>query len=275
MKTKVLFASSLKPACDTRTEKILRSFDDYDCFFCGVGSGQTLKHITAWEYSRSLIFRVKLLLKFFVVARKIKPEVIVVNSLEFVPVLKMLKNKIGFKVIYDMQEDYVKNITHHNGFKGLKRKIGVAYVKKLTTQLLKLVEGVIYAEKVYQQDLVVPSVTIENKSISNAKRIKQLSNPVRLVFTGTLTKECGIYLALDWLDRLEEIGEYELTMIGHTPLPEDHKRLKGIDKSNFIYKGSLSPIPHQDLVDEMVCSDFGLICYEISPSKKGKMPTKL
>ncbi len=275
MKTKVLFASSLKPACDTRTEKLLQSFNGYDCFFCGVRNSQILSQSTTWKYSRSLIFRIQLVIKFFVLVNKIKPQVIVINSLEFVPVLKLLKYKLGFKLIYDMQEDYVKNITYHNGFKGLKRIIGIAYVQSLTNQLFKFVDGVIYAETVYQQEVAVPSLVLENKSILKVRRNKESSNPIRLLFTGTLTKECGVYQALEWLSKLEKIGAYELIMIGHTPLVEDHKRLREIRKENFTYKGSLSPIAHQDLVDEMVSSDFGLICYESSPSKKGKMPTKL
>lgn len=275
MKTKVLFASSLKPARDTRTEKLLLSFGDSDCYFCGVDNGDELGQSNTWEYSRSLIHRFKMLIKFVRFVKDIKPEVVTINSLEFVPVLRSLKSKVGFKLVYDMQEDYVKNITHHSGFRGVKRTITLGQAKRLTSKLIGIVDGVIYAEKVYQKELKVPTVVMENKSIIGDKRQKELSNPIRLVFTGTLTKECGVYKALDWLSELNKIGQFELIMIGHTPLEEDHERLKQINLTSFHYKGSLTPLPHKFLVKEMLDSDFGLICYEVSPSKEGKMPTKL
>lgn len=275
MKTKVLFASSLKPARDTRTEKLSLSFGDYDCYFCGVDNGDELSQSNTWEYSRSLTHRFKILIKFVRFVKEIKPDVVIVNSLEFVPVLKSLKVKQGFKLLYDMQEDYVKNITHHSGFRGLKRTIALAQAKRMTAKLIGIVDGVIYAENCYDQKLKSPSIVMENKSIIVHKRQKELSNPIRLVFTGTLTKECGVYKALDWLTELNKIGQFELTMIGHTPLEEDHERLKQISMTNFHYKGCLTPLPHQKLVKEMLNSDFGLICYEVSPAKKSKKPTKL
>ena len=65
----------------------------------------------------------------------------------------------------------------------------------------------------------------------------------------------------EWYKKIRQITNCQLTIIGHTPEPHIHNKLKTISSQNsdIIYLGSSSPIPHFLIAQEISSADFGLV----------------
>ena len=285
-KHKILFAWSLKPAFDIRVEKLYQSFQNdstYECSFCGVHSetnNENLKKYT-WNYKRSLLFRLIINIKYFLLLLKTRPNIILINTNDIALISIFYKNIFSCKLIYDVQENFVNNITYQNIYIGIRKKLYI-FILHLSNKLLaKYCTGFILAESCYADELnfikTKPNIVLQNKFlVRNAmKRKKEKSTPLQLLFSGTISQTSGIEYALLYLRKLNQLLPCELTIIGHTPDLTLHEKLKTLQNKTIKYKGSSSPIPYIQIEQARSQADFGLICYEITPANTNKIPTKL
>ena len=284
-KHKILFASSLKPAFDIRSEKLYQSFKNdstYDCYFCGVVSKTTDKNLNThtWKYGRGLIFRLMINFSYFFLLLKIKPRTIILNNNDLQLLSIYYKLIFGAKVIYDVQENLVYNITYQNIYSGWKKQFYLLLTNLSNNSLGRFCNGFILAEKCYEEELPFikkkPYLILENKFLPpRIEKNKNNSSILQLLFSGTITETSGIQNALIYLRELNKIRSCQLTIIGHTPDKNLHKKLKSISDTTVIYQGSTSPIPHNLINQAISKADFGLICYVITDANKNKIPTKI
>lgn len=289
-KHKILFASSLKPAFDIRTQKLYMSFKDsnnYECFFCGVKYHDLPKHLKnqtlSWKYGRGLFFRLLISLKFFFFLIKSKPDTIVINNIDLQFVTIFYKLLSGCKIIYDVQENLALNILNQKVYHGFKKKLFTFLTNASNKRIAKYCSGFILAEKCYEQELLFindkPFIILENKTLPpiTSRNNNHSKYKLKLLFSGTIGETSGIERALSWYKEIRLITNCQLTIIGHTPELHIHNKLKTLSSQNsdIFYLGSPSPIPHFLINKEISSADFGLICYTINTSNKNKVPTKL
>ena len=284
-KHKILFASSLKPAFDTRTEKLFLSFINkkkYECHFCGVKSTGH-KNIHSWKYNRGLLFRLWINLRFFYLLILIKPQTIIINNTDLAHLSIIYQSFNKTQLIFDIQENQINNIIYQQVYTGLKKSLLLLLTNLTNSSLKKHCSGFILAEKCYKEELTFiknkPFLILENKAhpCLKPRRNQQTSVPLQLLFSGTISLTSGVLNATNWLKEINNIVPCSLTIIGHSPNKQLHKQLTtdAATDQNITYLGSLSPIPHFEIEKEIAKADFGLICYELTTANKNKTPTKL
>tara|TARA_B100000809_G_scaffold230532_1_gene245036 strand:- start:3159 stop:4238 length:1080 start_codon:yes stop_codon:yes gene_type:complete len=285
-KHKILFASSLKPTFDIRTEKLYQSFcndSSYTCHFCGVHSQNNKKKLNthSWKYNRGLWFRLIINIKYLLLLLRIRPQTIILNNNDLALVSIFYKVLFSTKIIYDVQENLVRNIAYQNVYTGFRKKLYILLIKITNKSLAQYCTGFLLAEKCYADELLFIKkknyLILENKFLpQKIKRDKQsLTSPIQLLFSGTITRTSGIENALVYLDKLNKITPCHLTIIGHTPDKILHNKLKLLTHPYILYKGETSPLSYHRINEAIIQSDFGLICYEITEANKNKIPTKI
>ncbi|WP_164675209.1 glycosyltransferase [Anditalea andensis] len=212
------------------------------------------------------------------------PDLVIVTTYELLPAAVWAKKRLGFKLIYDVQENYALNILDHNT---LPFGMGYAYAKLV--QLIEkrtapYVDHFLLAEESYKDELpfIGKHTVLQNKFSGNINPVK----PYRLdkvkifhfVISGTLTPSYGSHEAMHWFaEILNRYPGSKLTIIGHVPLNTYKNKLEKIGSKNHAFKLHLSstPIAHQEILRVLKSADIVLLPYLQKSSIKYKIPTKL
>jgi hypothetical protein len=116
---KVVFASMLKPVDDVRTyhklAKSLLSTGKYEIFIIGFPSKQPvidpdIKFLPLPLFKRLSPVRLLLHQRIAKMIANLKPDLVIVNTHELLPAAVRLKRQTGFKLIYDVRENYSENL---------------------------------------------------------------------------------------------------------------------------------------------------------------------
>jgi glycosyltransferase involved in cell wall biosynthesis len=187
-------------------------------------------------------------------------------------------------VIYDIQENYYRNIIHTNVYPAyvkyplaffirLKERLGTAFIDKY-----------FLAEKIYYEQLSFTkdkAIILENKAVvpANIQHIRPVNRRItKFIYSGTIAEHYGIFDAIEFMKHIHKrYQNVELKIIGYAP---DHriysKLLSYIEGINYIYiTGGNSLVPHDQILKAMILSDFCLLPYQNSKSTEGRIPTKL
>lgn len=284
-KHKILFASSLKPAFDIRTEKLFLSFQDenkYVCHFCGVKS-KGHHNIHSWKYNRGLFFRIWINLRFIFLLIRLRPQTIFLNNTDLQSVAIIYKSISSTQLIFDFQENQINNISYQKIYSGLKKKLLLFYTHLVYKSLNKHCSGFILAENCYKEQLSFirkkPFIILENRTLPTQyqRTQKEVHPPIQLLLSGTISITSGVLNAINWCNEINKISSCELMITGHCPDKNLHLELisKSQQNTKINYQGSLTPINHRLIEKAISISDFGLICYELTEANKDKTPTKL
>lgn len=293
-KHKLVIASVLKPVDDTRMyEKFALSLDQtnkYDINIIGfyVKKLPHAKNITFHRLFRferldpSRLFAPWLSLKRYI---KLKPELIIINTHELLLVTQLYKIIFGCKVIYDVRENYYRNVLYTDSFPKLIKPILATYIriKEYTSRLL--VDHYFLAEKHYEKEFSFTkgkSTVIQNKYKLLPAVDLPLAPPsgpeIRLVFTGTLAESTGVFEAIAIATKLHAADpSIRLDIIGRCAKKSTYQRLmRTIENKDFIHlKGGLELVSHEDILYAIKEADFGIIFYPANRSTLNTMPTKL
>jgi hypothetical protein len=283
----VVIASVLKPVDDTRMfEKIglTLASNGHDVHVIGVGEAQSnaVKIHSLGKFSRLSLRR---LAAPFIVLRKviaIKPHFFIITTHELLWVSLMAKILTGCKVVYDVQENYYRNILHTKVFAGIARPLIAGYVRLKEKLSSPFIEHFILAEKSYERELSFLRnrfTIVENK----VKRLhadirKQSRGKNRLLFSGTLAESTGVFIAIDVAKALHEIDStIELTIIGFASQQETLNKIREVIRDfPFMHlTGGSELVPHEVIMQSIMNADLGFICYPPNPSTSGSTPTKL
>lgn len=291
-KTKLVIASILKPVDDTRMyEKFglsLSQTNKYDINIIGFCSKNNpdATNITfhpLFNFKRLSVARLIAPFKCFRAIIKVKPKILIVNTHELLLVAFLYKILFGTKLIYDVRENYFRNILHTTAFTKLVRPLIAGYVRLKEYASTLFVDQYILAEKAYQDELRFvknKSVIIENKyrPSSNKEYGIRATDKLKLLFTGTIAESTGIFEAINIAKALHQIDPtIELNILGYCAKKETyHKLIAATEPYAFIHlKGGDYLVPHDVIISAIHQADFGIIYYPNNPSTVSSTPTKL
>ena len=272
-KTKVVIASVLKPIDDTRMfEKFglsMAKTSKYAINIIGFASKNVRSHEgiqfhTLGNFPRLSWARYFASWKVYRQYLKVKPNIIIVNTHELLMVTVFFKIIFGAKIVYDIRENYLKNIKYTNTFPPILRPFISAWVRFKEVITKPFFNRFILAERVYRKQLgFLPSsaVVIENKykALQPSKEVQRplLPDTIDLVYTGN-----GAFEAIDIAKRLHALNPaIRLRLVGYCALKNDLKDLQdAIKEESFIdLIGGDYLVPHEQIVEEIANADFGFV----------------
>ena len=289
----IAIVSVLKPVDDTRNyEKFARSIGNtnkYDINIIGfstknIPSNLNITFHPIFNFKRDSIKRLIAPIHIFRKLLKLKPELIIVTSSELLIVIVLNKILFGTKIIYDIQENYYRNIIYTNAYPALLKYPIALVVRTIELVSSLFIDQFILAEKVYLSQMKYLSKkaeVIENKALipSHLKIIKQEDNEnMVFVYSGTIAAHYGIFDAIDFIKNLKAtINHIQFIIIGYAAKEKTYKKLqKAVHDLSYIkIIGGNRLVPHSQILTEMKRASFCLLPYQANKSTEGRIPTKL
>ncbi|MDR7130249.1 glycosyltransferase involved in cell wall biosynthesis [Algoriphagus sp. 4150] len=287
----VLIASSLKPAKDTRAwGKLglsLRETGLYGLSFMGFSHFKEEKEAETHLYSslsdsNSSWARIASQIKFLKILLKVRPKILICCTYEYLPIASFFKRFLAYKLVYDVQENYVKNLELNPGLSSAKKANITRLIRRI--ERVKGVDLFLLAERCYAEEMPdkTPFLILENKHAGEIKQVSPVRFPHKSGYTflisGTLTPAFGTLEAIGWFKEiLKEYPESLLKIIGHCPLQGFHSQLLEACKNTtqIRLKSAVLPIPHEEIIREYSDVDFAILPYQNRETIQNKMPTKL
>lgn len=277
-KTKVVIASVLKPIDDTRMfEKFglsMAKTNKYAINIIGFASKNVRSHEGVHFYSLGNFPRLSwsrfwASWKVYRIYLKVKPHIIIANTHELLIVTVLYKIFYGAKIVYDIRENYLKNIRHTAVFPVVFRPFIASWVRFKELLTKPFFDQFLLAERVYRIQLgFLPStaVVIENKyqSVTPASLSSrpQFPDTLDLVYTGTIARDNGAFEAIAIAKALHQIdSSVRLKIVGYCAIKDDLRDLQeAIQEEDFIELiGGDYLVPHPQIVEEIANADFGFV----------------
>ncbi len=289
--TPVLIASSLKPVKDTRAwGKLglsLHKTGIFQVYFMGFSQNpeencKDGNFYSSFSSQNSISKRVLSQVNFTRTLFKLRPKTLVVCTYEYLPLATFFKRYLGYKLIYDVQENYVKNLELNPTLSSpTRRKTGylISLMESMANIDLHLLAEKCYVEEMPEKS---PFLILENKFEGEITPISPFrvghKNGYSFLISGTLTPAFGTLEAIAWFrEILRKFPASELKIIGHCPLTDFQFTLqKAVENTPQIQlQSSNFPVPHEQIIAAYQTVDFALLAYQNRVAIKDKMPTKL
>lgn len=217
---------------------------------------------------------------------KLKPELIIINTHELLIVTLLYKIIFGVKIIYDVQENYYRNLLYTDSFPKLLRPLLAGYVRLKEYISRPFIDHYFLAEKNYENEFSFSkrkSTIIENKYKpllpENPPQLSpSSSHEIRLIFTGTIAESTGVFEAIKIAIELhKKKPEIRLKIVGYCAKASTYRRLlKAIENRPFIeLNGGRHLVSYKEILTAIAGADFGIIYYPTNRSTMNTMPTKL
>jgi len=290
-KRRIVIASLLKPIDDTRMfEKMgvtLSETGDYEVFITGYPSSvkpvyPNIHFFALTSFKRISLGRLWAPLRIAQFIYQVKPDILMVNTHDLLIIGILNRIFFGTRIIYDIQENYFRNILYSEGFPKLLRPILASWVRVKEKVTAPFFHWFLLAEKGYENEFKFFKnryTIIENKAIiSPGHKISARSGYSQLLFSGTLAESTGVFEAIQLAVQLHHLNpSVRLNIIGYCSKVEVLNRIKLVikDHSFVTLVGGDQLVPHQEIVNCIIKSDFGIISYPNSPHTENSIPTKL
>ncbi|WP_425639096.1 hypothetical protein ACPUEN_05410 [Algoriphagus yeomjeoni] len=240
------------------------------------------KYYTSLSNSSSLWGRLFLQLTFIRVLSQVRPKILICCTYEYLPVAVFFKGILGYKLVYDVQENYVRNLDLNPDLSSDKKQKAARLIRGMES--IKGVDLFLLAEKCYQDEMPdkSPFLILENKYAGEIKRVSSIiltkKEGYNFLISGTLTPAFGTLDAIYWFKEiLKESPKSSLKIIGHCTLPSFQIELEKACKNTTQIQLNASdlPVPHEEIIAEYSSVDFALLPYQNREAIKDKIPTKL
>ncbi|MFM8738751.1 MAG: hypothetical protein ACKOC0_00945 [Cytophagales bacterium] len=290
-KRRIVIASVLKPVDDTRAfEKMAQTLvnQNFEVFLIGQPSQNATSTNPSIHFLQlAKIHRISFARWFtpLVVGRKIyqvKPELLIVNTHELLIVAIVYRLLFGAKILYDIQENYAQNILSTEAFPRVIRLPLAAWVKLKERCASHWFHHFLLAEKSYENELgfIGKKYSVVENKVALPRGFRRLPTPSKrkLIFTGTLAENTGVFQAIELAKKLHAIDTItELELLGFCAQRSTLQRIQSaIQGCTFItLKGGENLVPHREIFEAISTANFGIISYPIRPYLQHKMPTKL
>lgn len=291
-KRRIVLASVLKPVNDPRMyEKMGQSLaHHYEVHIIGTKAvfhtedGSIFFHPLS-TYTRLSIDRIlapaKILRKIF----HLKPSLVIVCTHELLWMVLIAKFFLRCKVIYDIRENYFRNILYTNAFPPVLRVFIALYVRMKEWITAPFINVFFLAEVGYGGELGF----VGNKKIILENKVKKIHLPpvekwnmedhgIHLLFSGTLAPTTGVFIAIDLAAKLHAHDpDIKLHIVGFSPMQAVRKQINNLirDKTFIHFQESHEPIPHVEILYAVQRADIGIIAYPPNLSTTNTVPTKL
>ena len=291
-KKKVVIASVLKPVSEPRAfgrfALSLRETNKYHLNIIGFclkinTIPEGIHFVCIFNRKRTHVLRLMAPLKFLKELVRYRPALVIVTTYELLPAAVLAKTWLKYRLIYDMQENYSKNIRSNKSlFPGL-RNLASWFVNGIEKISHPFVDHHFFAERSYGFEFpYIKNFTIlENKfggEITD-RGIKAIdTDRINFIISGTITPVYGIEKAIGWfLELLKERPGLSLTVLGHVPISSFKNKIqkKVSAYSQIKLHIAETPIPHPVLLEEIKKADIVLMPYKNIDSIRDKIPAKL
>lgn len=209
---------------------------------------------------------------------KLNPELFIITTHELLLIAIIGKWIKGWKIIYDIQENYALNIQKLNTHP--LKTVAASYVRLKERLTSLFIDHFWLAEACYEKELPFLKkstyTVLENKA--KATMLNRKESKHTLLFTGTISEYSGVQHALTVYYKLKEItSDISLHIVGQVHDQKLWQSLKAQAHSDLSIKLTLSEdtIPHTVILEAIHESGFGIIGYTENEVNKDKIPTKL
>jgi glycosyltransferase involved in cell wall biosynthesis len=291
-KRKIVIVSVLKPVDDTRMfEKMGQTLADtgrYDVHIVGFPGTTTAEYPgiafhPSHDFKRISLERVRVPFRVLRILLALSPDVIIVTTHELLLAAIIVRIFRKTTVVYDVRENYLRNILFLPTFPALIRPVLALWVRAWEKLLTLFVRRIIASEEGYLSELRFirrKAVVIQNKvkRIAIQPRSGQSRRGCALLLSGTLAESTGVFTAIHVAGLLHEHDPtVHLTIIGYCAHAETLRRIRAaIEGCDYIsLVGGDRLIPHDAIMEAIARADFGFIAYPPNPSTRNTIPTKL
>jgi hypothetical protein len=295
-KINVVFASLLKPVDEPRMYyKLARSLaktTKYSINIIGFRSKNLpddpeVNFIPLFTFSRISLQRLLAPLRLWRKLLQLRPQLLVINTPELLPVSVAYKIFFGAQLIYDVQENHYRNIIWSHATPSFGRRLQATLTRGLERITNRMIVHYILAERCYINECSFIKdeqqyTLLENKAIrpdgSPGWHLPAEGENLRILFAGTINHSYGI---LDTLPLLEAISALhpalEYTICGHCPNPALEQELQELARQRPWMRLLISPdpLPHPFILEQLRRTHFSLLAYRVNPSNEGCIPTRL
>ena len=290
-KVPVLIASTLKPVKDVRAfGKLGLSIGEtntYSLFIIGFSAKRPtsepgFRFFSSMSHFELRLDRMLAQFRFAVRLFQIKPKLVISCTYEYLPLASLLKPFLKYRLVYDVQENYLLNLDINPELSEAKKKKAASLISR--AESVTGIDLYLFAEKCYAIEMPEkkPFLILENKFMGTLSRSKPISflykKAIRFCITGTITPAFGIMDAVNWFAEITiHFPDSELVIVGHCPLLSFREKLEKAAKEipNINLQLDQNPIDHEELIQVLINSDFALLPYQNIPAIQPKMPTKL
>lgn len=220
--------------------------------------------------------------KTFQLALTERPVVFIFSTHELIIAALALKILLGTRIVYDVRENYYRNILHSEGLPRLIRWPLAMLVRLKEKVFAPMIDHFILAEKGYEKEFRFHRggwTVIENKAGEVPGRLRRMDpQHITLLFSGTLSESTGVFRAITFAEALHRAHPgVQLVIAGFAASVSVQKRILAAtqDKAFIRTVGIDSLVPHAEILSLIASADAGLIAYAPSPTTVGSTPTKL
>ena len=285
----IVITSLLKPVTDPRMyEKMARSISKnkkYDIHIFGqdIKGGILEKNITLHPHNcppKLSFTRILLPFKIAFNIIKLKPEVVIVNSIDLL--ILIISNKIlfGTKIIYDIRENYHFNLQFQSNYLGLKKRIfkGLIYT-------IERISGLFYdtfflAEKSYFNELKFinkkKTTVLQNTCVTEGVTPTPFrNNNSYILYSGTIAVEYGIKELINWKTQSNHKNKLVIAGMCANPALKQWIRQKCNNRTDIELIGINHLVPHSRILELIQKASFAIMPYQKNQSIDRCIPTKL
>jgi glycosyltransferase involved in cell wall biosynthesis len=291
-KRRIVIASILKPTDDTRMfekmgQTIAQTANNEVSIIGFEPSGPALQShiqlISLGRFPRLSLQRLLARWRVLRIAYSLKPTLFIFTTHELILPAVILKVVFNTRIIYDVRENYFRNILHSEGLPWFARAPLAMMVRLKEKLSAPAIDHFFLAEQGYEQEFKFHRggwTVIENKSLPYAgPRSDVMPTPgLKLLFSGTLSESTGVFRAIHLAKELHRVrGDVQLTIAGYASSQSVRDRIrKETADAPFIHLiGIDALVPHPAIAALILSSDAGIIAYTPSPHTRNAVPTKL
>ena len=287
----VLIASTLKPVRDIRAfEKLAFSLGEtskYRLNIIGFSDEKPAdegkyRFFSSMSHYGSKVDRLLAQVRFAKKLLDLKPKLLICCTYEYLPLASFFKSFLKYRLVYDVQENYSKNLDLNPSLNGIKKKWASYLIRK--AEGVKGIDLFLLAESCYRDEMPdkAPFLILENKYQGAIKEVSQVrldpTKNLKFFITGTLTPAYGTLEGLTWFQKiLEAYPHFHLKVIGHCPLDAYKIQLlqQAANCPQIHLEISNTPISYYRIEQVLINSDAALLPYVTHPAIQEKIPTKL
>lgn len=288
----LLISSILKPADDARAYYRLakRLSGSYEVSVSGRGQSCSEKRqVGLGDFERLSLGRFKAQIKTFRLALHFPNFIVCCPELLPWALLWKFFRRISGKqarLVYDLQEDYYRNIRFQQNFPKVIRRVLAESVRQFEKLSSHFYEKIILAEKCYATDISFlqkrEAVLFENKFSAS----KSLAAPYLHEFSqykeyallcGTFSQTYGTIKGIHFFEELQKQGlRLKLLLAGFAPDPEFRQKLTVLclKNPNIICTEIDRPLAYARILAAQAKAEFIMMPYKSEKSTAGRIPSK-
>ncbi|GHB28980.1 glycosyltransferase [Mongoliitalea lutea] len=212
-------------------------------------------------------------------------QILTVTTWELLPAAIIGKFWLNYRLIYDVQENYAKNIRWNlpeaSKFKKYIQQLLIRSIENLSKPWIDqyiLAEYCYRAELPHFQPVTLLPNTFPGKEVNKSNIRIPRDKPIRFLITGTLTPVYGTIEGIYWFKSLIEYhSNVELIIFGHCPLKSFEHQLieKTYNKKKIHLTLSQEPISYAEILEQYEQADLVMLPYHLIPSIAPKFPSKI